>query len=260
MTIKGIIPITENPFFIDNLSGTTSQVLRGYGFRLAVGTTVTGEDVWPGTATTLPIPPDAGQQMALVSTSANDTAAGIGVRTVDIHYIDSSGDQQTELVTMNGVTPVNTVATNIRFVQEIHAITTGSNLLAVGTISIATSGTPANIYTQIQPGTNQSLNTARMVPTGKTLIITSYHASTGGAAGGKSVDIRIRATNHAGLITPRIFHFIDNFMSFNSATDRNYTQPIFVPSLSIVKCTAYATAAGTDTQASWEGILVDNPT
>lgn len=258
--IKGIIPIIEEPNFIDSLSGTQCQTIRGFGFRLAVGTTITGEDIWPGTATTLPIPPDVGEQMSVVSTNAQDGVGGTGVRSVMVHYIDANGVDLDTIVTMNGVTPVPTIPTNIRFVQEMHSVTTGTGLLSAGTISIATTGTPANIYTQIQPGTNQSLNTARMVPAGKTLIITAYHASTGGAAGGKSVDIRIRATSHEGLLLPRIFCFIDDFMSFNSSSDRAYTQPIFAPSLSIVKCTAYATSAGTDAQASWEGVLIDNPT
>lgn len=260
MTIKGLVPVTENLIFIDLLSGSSVQVLRGFGFRLGVTAVATGNDIWPGTAVILPIPPDVGEQMQVVSTSASDTAAGTGVRTLAIHYIDALGNQKEENITMNGVTPVGTVATNIRFVQELHTLTTGSNLLSVGTITISTFGAPASIYTQIQPQTNQSLNTARMVPAGMLLLITAFHASNGSSAGAQSMDIRLRSTNHVGLLTPRLFHFIDNFMSFNSSSDRNYTQPIIVPSLGIVKCTAYANGGGSDVQSSWEGVLLPNPT
>lgn len=248
-------------WFVTPIGNTiTSTVLRSFGLRLNISVATNGDDIWPGTATTLPIPPDAGEQMQLQSTSASDAAAGIGVQTIHLHYLDNTGTPNTETVTMNGVTPVLTLATNIRFVQEIHTITAGSNLLAVGTITISTAGVPATVYTQIQPGTNQSLNTARMVPAGKTLLITDFNASSGAAAGGKSADIRLRVTSHEGSITPRIFHFADNFLGFSSGTDRKYSSPVLVPSLSIVKCTSYTTAGGSDVQASWEGFLINNPT
>lgn len=262
MTIKGVIPITEEINFINSISGGISTILRGFGFRLNVSTAVNGDDIWPGVATTLPIPPDAGEQMSLKSTSIQDdnTPGGTGVRTLMIHYIDASGNSQTETIALNGTTQVNTISTNIRFVQEIHSITTGTNLLAVGTITIFSTATPANIYSQISPGINQSLNTSRMVPAGKILIITGYYASGGAAAGGKSADLRLRATSHEALLTPRIFHIIDNFLSFNSQTSRNYTQPIIVPPLGIVKVTSYATVGGADVQAGWDGVLVPIPT
>lgn len=144
-------------------------------------------------------------------------------------------------------------------VQEMHVITAGSNLLAVGTITISTAGVPATVYTQIGPGTNQSLNTARMVPANKVLLITLFSCSGGAAAGGKSADIRLRSTNHNRLLTPRLFHFIDNALIFNSSAFRPYEKPIVVPSLAIVKCTAYTTVAGADVQASWEGYIIDTP-
>lgn len=165
---------------------------------------------------------------------------------------------------MNGVTAVPTVATNIRFIQEIHALTVGTNLAAVGTISISQFGVPATVYSTITPGMNRSLNTARMVPADKTLIIRSFNASGGASAGGKSADIRLRSTSHHGLILPvspnPVFILEDNFLAFNSGTNRLYNEtPIIIPSFAVVKCTAFASLAGADVQASWFGILIPNP-
>jgi len=259
MVTTGLRPSTEEQDYTDSISSGTAIGLRGFGTRLSISAAVTGDDVWMGTATTLPIPPDVGEQMQVVSTSLSDSAAGIGANTVDIHYIDAAGIMKYETVTMNGVTPVLTVATNIRFVQEMHVVSAGTNLLAVGTISLSKAAVPATIYTQIQLGTNQSLNTARMVPANKVLLITSFGCSGGAAAGGKSADVRLRATSHGRLLTPRLFHFIDNAFIFNSAALRTYEKPIVLPSLAIVKCTAYATAGGADVQASWEGFLINTP-
>lgn len=259
-SIVGLLPLTGNRVnYRDSLSTGNALLLTGYGFRSAISNAATGDDVWPGTATTLPVPADAGEQMTVVSDNAADALAGTGAQIVMIHYVDANGVEQVELINMNGVTPVNTVATNIRFVQEIHVQQAGTGLLAAGTITIYKSGSASTIYTQIQPNTNQSLNTARMVPAGKVLLLYEFHASAGAAAGGKSADVRLRATSHEGLLVAKLFHFIDNFLAFNSSTSRQYRTPRVIPAFGIVKCTAYASTGGADVQASWEGILIDAP-
>src|SRR3990172_7622115 len=103
----------------DKISGHAH--FRTFGLRTGLSTAVAGDDVWEGTATTIPIPASAGEQMTIVSTSAADTLAGTGVQKVDVMYIDANGVEQTEVVNLNGVTPVNTVATNIRFINAFHS-------------------------------------------------------------------------------------------------------------------------------------------
>jgi hypothetical protein len=110
-----------------------TDVIRGYA-----GTSSTG--IFAVRATTYTEPSSA-QQMRLVSSSASDSSAGTGARTVRITYYDGSlNGPLTETVTMNGTTPVNTVATNIRFIERLDAITVGSNGTNVGTISIQNTG------------------------------------------------------------------------------------------------------------------------
>lgn len=266
MSIRGLLPVSsEMQDFIDDISGGAAHQLYARGFRSNISSAVTGDDIWTGTATTIPIPPSTGQQMQVVSTSANDTNSGTGTRTLEIHYVDANGNEKGENITMNGLTPVVTTATNIRFIQDIHTLTVGSNLAAVGTISISQQGAPAIVYSTITPGMNRALNSSKMVPAGKTLIIRAFNASGGAAAGGKSADIRLRTTSHHGLILPvspnPVFLINDNFLSFNSGSSRLYLEtPIIIPSLAVVKCTAFSSAGGSDVQASWFGILVTNPT
>ncbi len=260
-SIVGLLPLGGAQVkYRDDLSTGDAELLTGFGFRNAIANTATGDDVWPGTATTIPIPADAGEQMTVVSDSAADTLAGTGAQKVSIHYLDANGAVQTEIVNMNGTTPVNTVATNIRFVQEIHVEQAGTGLLAAGTIIIYKTGAATTIYNQIQTNTNQSLNIARMVPAGKVCLIWIFNASAGAAAGGKSADIRIRATSHEGVLISRLFHFIDNFLGFNTSTHRVYRTPRVIPAFAIIKCTSYAATGGADVQASWEGVLIDAPT
>lgn len=51
--------------------------------------------------------PTTGQTLYLRSSSINDAAAGTGVRTVRIVYLDSSGNQQVRTDTINGTTVVD---------------------------------------------------------------------------------------------------------------------------------------------------------
>jgi len=259
-SIIGLYPIgTTSVDFLDDLSSGKAQLLTGFGTRLNISTAATGDDIWTGTAAVIPIPPDAGEQMTLVSTSDEDGAAGkTGALTVMIHYLNASGLPTVETVTMNGKTPVNTVATNIRFVQEIHVKTAGSNLLAVGTITIYKLGSASTIYNQILPQTNISLNTARMVPSNKICLIWTFNSSAGG---GKAADIRLRVTSHEGILYPKIFIFKDNMMMLDNANARIYRTPRVIPPLGIIKITAFAVSAvgGANVQGSWEGILIDVP-
>ena len=81
--------------------------------------------------------PTADAQRSLGSSSASDAAAGVGARTVRITYFNNSGAGPfTEIVTLNGVTPVNTVSTTIRFIEKMEVVTAGSTLVNVGTITL----------------------------------------------------------------------------------------------------------------------------
>ena len=127
MTITGLLPATSQFLpYTDDIAAGPVEFFSAQGTRASVSTTTSGDDVWSGTATTLPIPVSTGVQMTVVSTSGNDAAAGSGIRTIEIHYLDANGNEQIEGVTMNGVTGVNTVATNIRFVNEFYAETVGT--------------------------------------------------------------------------------------------------------------------------------------
>lgn len=223
---------------------------RGFGERSALSNIATGDDIWHGTATTIPTPSSAGEQMTLVSTSANDTSAGTGVRTVDIHYLDASGNPAVEVKALNGVTPVNTVATNIRFVQGIHSETVGSSGVAAGNITIYKTGFASTVYAQIDVGGNVSLSSLRMVPNGKTFYMRSLHVSAGS---NKPISIRLRATSTLEDELCSFFQFKDVFFLIDSALCVEYTIPMKFPALSIIKATAYSATAGGDASISYSG-------
>lgn len=155
-----------------------------YGRRTTAG--AESNILWPDGAYALP--PAAGVQMSLVSTSANDAAAGTGIRTVEIHYLDNNLIERIETVTMNGLVPVLTVATNIRFIQCMHMTTYGSGKTAAGTI---TASVGAQNYSEISVGKARCSSSVRMVPAGKRALIDVVYAGSSSGTSAASTIIEI---------------------------------------------------------------------
>lgn len=147
---------------------------------------VTDHIIWPMTGTPeLTVP--TGIQMNISSTSVNDTSAGSGVRTVKIQYLDANLDEQTEVISMNGTTAVNTVATDIRFVNGMHITSGGVDKEAQGDISLKNG---AVTYAQILTGKRRCTSSARRVPRNKRLMITSLYC--GGSSGTADASAMVR--------------------------------------------------------------------
>jgi hypothetical protein len=148
-----------------------AESFGAYGERTSAGAE-TSRVLWPNGVFTLP--PIGGVQLTLVSTSADDTLGGTNIGSVDIHYLDSNLDPQVELVELNGLTPVLTVATNIRFIQCMHGVEFGLLAKSAGTITAKTGGTT---YSQIDTGETRCSSSARMVPRGHNCFIVGAAAS-----------------------------------------------------------------------------------
>ena len=72
--------------------------------------------------------------MTIASTDANDTAAGTGLRTILIGYLDDTFAEKLEVVTLNGLTKV---ATSSMFrIQFLVGLTAGSSNFNLGNIYI----------------------------------------------------------------------------------------------------------------------------
>lgn len=90
------------------------------------------EDIWFNGGTW--VAPTAARIHAIVSTSVNDTAAGTGARTVTLYGLNASYVEQSETVTLNGTTAVNTVNSYVMIDRAIVA-TAGSGGTNAGTIT-----------------------------------------------------------------------------------------------------------------------------
>jgi len=230
------------------------SIMNAMGERPSMGTTATGEDIWRGTATTIPTPAGEGEQMTFVSSDDADNGATVtGVLTVKMHYLDADGLEQEETITMNGDTEVDTVATNIRFVQDIYALTVGSNGVAEGNIIVYKKGSAVTIYNMIALGGNKSLVPVRMIPANKKLILKGWSCE---EAQSKRVNFRIRSTDMNGVLIDGVFCFKDVAYLKNMASGEKRLS-VDVPALSIVKVSGWCGVSGAEASASWWGVLID---
>lgn len=125
-------------------------------------------------------------QRSIVSSNANDTSAGTGARTIKVTYYDQNLlGPFIETITMNGVTPVDTVSSTICFIEKIEVNTIGSQLSNVGTITLkaATSGGGATIGT-IPAGDSITNWAHHYVGTNKVMTLISVIGSIKGSASG----------------------------------------------------------------------------
>jgi len=165
-----------------------------YGERIVSGSGTSL--IWEtGMPTTLTVPDSI--QLTLVSTSASDT------ENIAIKYLDGNLLEQTEVVTLNGLTPVTTVATNIRAINNAYS----QNGPVVGTISFMNGGVT---YATIRPNDLQFHTSVQRVPADKRMMVDSLFA--GSASGSSDSRVTIR--------------FVTSFINGDSFAEDGYLPPV----------------------------------
>lgn len=128
--------------------------------------------------------------LEIVSTSANDTSAGTGTRSVKVVYLNNSGIlTESPAINLNGTTPVSAgfTASAILWMESASG---GSSQTSAGNITLRNVATPTIIYEQITAGGNKSLSGRFTVPSDCTAYLVDYDL----AAINQTMDIRLRAT------------------------------------------------------------------
>lgn len=204
-------------------------------------------DLWEG-PTALYVFPAVAQQMVVTSSSASDAAAGTGIQQIAIHYLDNNYNYQQEIVTLNGLTGVNTVATNILRINAIHAVRVGSGGYAAGNISITNIGATVT-YGYISAAYNTSRQAIFTVPAGMTGYLSHWQGSSGAVTGTHFTQIDMVASCHDGVSHPGIFLLQDSMGTLNSGTAITLPTPIPIPATTDIKLTAISDAANANVTA-----------
>ena len=157
VTSEGILEVTDLARAASRGQVSGLSVFRRFGQNTDVDTAA-AEDIEAGGGTiTLP---SAATAVTVTSDDAADSAAGTGARTVTVTYLDANHAEQTETVTMNGTSNVDTTGTAIRFVRASVA-TAGSGGENAGALTLTVDG---NVQATIPAGVNQTLTTHYTIP------------------------------------------------------------------------------------------------
>lgn len=186
--------------------------------------------------------------------NTNDKAAGTGALTVRVFGLDAVGDAQTNDVTMNGTTAVNTAST-FSAVFQLLVLTTGATNANTGLIYAGTgtftSGVPAVRMLSMTIGFNISLSAYYVVPLGKTFYARQFIATVGSS--NKDVQVYI-GTSSDGIQVYRQIEF--------GIEGGDFTTPVIglpgFPTGTHVSLLGAGGAASTDVTAILAGELIDN--
>lgn len=134
-------------------------------------------------------PQGANAQRSIKSTSASDTSAGTGARTVTISYLDTSFVLKSETITLNGTNAVNTVNSDIAYIENMVVETCGSGGGNVGTINFfTTTAGGGSIWGSIAAGDNKTFWAHHYVPTGMTCYPLTIVGGSTVTAGGLTIN------------------------------------------------------------------------
>lgn len=180
--------------------------------------------------------PSSAVQRSMSSSLAADTAAGTGARKVRIVYYDEiMNGPLIEEIALAGTAPVNTIATNIRFIESISVIEVGSDGQNMGVITLHSGLTGAGtVIGSIAATRNGTLWAHHYVPSGKTALVKAVVC---GTELGK-MECSLRVAKPLQPLSPRsrigFSYWIDKF---DSSIVDPLPVPITVPGPALIEAT-----------------------
>jgi len=143
-------------------------------------------------------------------------------------YLDGSGNFASEIITLNGIFYVNTVATNIQYIEHITVLTTGSSTANVGVLTLITGANGiGTIIGTVSIGDNQSLWGHHYITTGKTCAITGISCGHNGTTVGSGALFTLNSKSLSFSNAPQIQ--VSDFVRLygqSSTFSRIYSSPI----------------------------------
>lgn len=219
------------PLLTDEEGRLVTSALTGFGADFTFGDITTAATTQVVVRRTAYTEQTTNAQRSIASSSANDTAAGTGARTVTITYLDQTGAGPfTETITLNGTTYVNTTNTNICYIENIQVTTAGSTGSNAGilTLKAATAGGGATIGT-VNATDNQTFWAHHYVPTGKEANITGISCGHNGTTVGSGgvFHLKAKSLGVANAVELQVSDFV-RLYGQSSTFSRVYQSPIKV--------------------------------
>jgi len=235
--VNNKIRVSSMPYVYDIAEGNVPNHFSHSSFGRAFNVNQTEVELWEvGGAYKFPGTP---VRMQVVSSSSNDSPSGSGARQVEIYYLDNNYVEHTEFITLNGTSPVNTVAENILRINDFHVTDAGSSRCSAGNIDIRNlAGT--EVYSRISAARNASLQAIWTVPDGYTLYLTAWKCGAFQSQGKISFIMLRTTSDHNGNLMSGLFMHKDIVSVYNNHAYVPFAAAIKVPSRADVKLTGYA--------------------
>lgn len=228
---------TDTSSFATAIAALNTGRAQGY-----VGTSATTGKAIRATAYT---PQGTNAQRSVNSTSASDTAAGTGAQKVTINFLDTSFNLQSETVTLNGTAGVNTVSTNIAFIESIVVAQVGSGGGNVGTIQVWTgTGATGSVWGSIAASDNQTFWAQHYVPAGLTCYILGFVGGATAVAGQTNIN---HFGNPLSTNTPELQIGVTIIHLAGSSFEHNFEVPLTVPGPDLILLVERPTATTAST-------------
>ena len=218
-----------------SVAGTTSVFKAGYNPSCANGSE---ESLW-GASNLYPWSAwNSGGTLSCVSTSSSDTG--------HLHITGLKADdwtETTEIVTLNGLTPVVTTNNFIR-INNIHYFSSDVN---VGAITASRGGT---VVGYIEIGNGQGQMAQYTIPAGYTAYMLSGNSNVGkGNDGTGKFKYRLYGSNFQTAMT---------YLLYQSTFDYTFQTPLKLPEKTDLDVTLLASNAGTPCSCAYSMILIAN--
>lgn len=210
------------------------------------------EDIW-GVGGTF-VAPTAATTVALVSASAADASAGTGARTILVEGLNGSYAITSETVTLNGVTPVNTVNSYF-FIHRITVATAGTGNTNAGNITSSWTGGGTPVGPTVLAGKGQSQFCQYQIPASYTGYLSDYGGSYNGAST-SNVLLELYVKPFGGVFNLK--GTVNLSGSASSFARREYAVPLKFTEKSIIKLVGVSDANNSDVVGSFDLILVAN--
>lgn len=245
--------LSEKLSAINIVSGGISGIstIQKFGFNIDVDTGGF-EDIWSYggdynwlTAATI---------LELVSDDANDAAVGTGARTVQIWGLDSLYAEQSEIVTLDGLTPVDTAYTYIRL-HRMRVLTAGTGGTAAGTITAQVDGAGA-VVAEIPIPHNQTEMAIYTVPAGKTAYLFTIYGSATDSATKADVGIMLQAREFGGVFCTKFNLKLAS--DGTCALSREFAHPLEFPEKTDIMMRTLTTVNDTTVVGAFDLVLKDD--
>lgn len=227
----------------NQIAGHSAITLFGYNGDVDT----TEESVWPDGGT-VPHPTTA-SVLDIVSTSADDDAAGTGARTVFIEGLDNNYKVVSETVILDGTTDVVTVNSYL-YINQFYVLTTGTGGVNAGVI---TAKVGATLYDLIALGYNQRTTAHYCVPAGFTAYLTTGVITAGQVSGSTAITAFLKQHGPDGILRVVAISTLNN-----GSIQYDFTYPVAIPEKSCFGATAIGAAVNNSVSAFFNFVLIKN--